>query len=147
LGDINISASSNILVVNNISVSTIEKGNGIFCGAFRNGPSANITLFNNLTYNTFNKSDDAVASDGVEIKVIGINGNKCGVDPQFVDINTKDFHLQSTSPAINAGTTSFGTSKLDLDGKTRIVKGKIDIGAYEFTGKQTKTKVADNKKK
>ena len=54
------------------------------------------------------------------------------VDPRFVDPGKKDFHLQSDSPAIEAGTTdNVPTGELDLEGFPRVKSGKIDIGCYQ----------------
>src|SRR5215813_6477228 len=63
-------------------------------------------------------------------------------DPQFTSVSSNNFHLQSTSPAQNAGIaiTSSNTYKnyppwsgnlWDHDGIVRP-QGAIDIGAYEF---------------
>src|SRR5271169_3429854 len=52
------------------------------------------------------------------------------LDPHFVDA-TKDFHLQSDSPALAAGTTDgVPVGELDLEGSPRVKSGKIDIGSY-----------------
>ncbi len=53
------------------------------------------------------------------------------LDPHFVDA-TKDFHLQSDSPALDTGTTDgVPVGELDLDGARRVKSGKIDIGCYQ----------------
>lgn len=54
-------------------------------------------------------------------------------NPYFIDINTANYRLNSSSPAINAGSNSYLSSDVtkDLDGNPRIVGGKVDIGAYE----------------
>jgi hypothetical protein len=53
------------------------------------------------------------------------------LDPHFVDA-AKDFHLQSDSPALSAGTIDgVPVGELDLDGSPRIKSGKIDIGCYQ----------------
>lgn len=53
------------------------------------------------------------------------------LDPHFVD-PAKDFHLQSESPAISAGTIDgLPVGELDLDGSSRVQSGKIDIGCYQ----------------
>jgi hypothetical protein len=54
-------------------------------------------------------------------------------DPQFVAPALKDFHIQNTSPAVDAATTSiFGLdSAVDLEGVTRPQGAKADIGAFE----------------
>ena len=52
-------------------------------------------------------------------------------DPQFVDPLDGNYHLQSTSPCINAGTSN-AVESVDLDGNPRIVGGFVDMGAYEY---------------
>jgi chitodextrinase len=52
-------------------------------------------------------------------------------DPKFVNASTNDFHLQSTSPAINAGAT-IASVTTDKDGVTRPQGSAYDIGAYEY---------------
>jgi hypothetical protein len=54
------------------------------------------------------------------------------LDPHFVDAAATDFHLQSDSPAIAAGTLDgVPAGQLDLDGSPRIRSGNIDIGCYQ----------------
>jgi len=54
------------------------------------------------------------------------------LDPKFVDTATNDFHLQSDSPAIAAGTLAgVPVGDLDLEGSPRIKSGAIDIGCYQ----------------
>ncbi|MBO7287840.1 MAG: right-handed parallel beta-helix repeat-containing protein [Bacteroidales bacterium] len=53
-------------------------------------------------------------------------------DPMFVDIQNRDFHLLSGSPAINKGSIDIeGVPSKDLSGNPRIVGNRIDIGCYE----------------
>ncbi len=77
--------------------------------------------------------------------------NNIAADPQFVNQAGHDYHLKSTSPAIDAGQnaalqtfqTQTGAYLLkDFDGKQRIqdFTGKgciVDIGAYEYPGTAT----------
>ena len=51
-------------------------------------------------------------------------------NPQF--ISASDFHLQMTSPCIDAGTNAFAPMPWDLDGNPRIIDGTVDMGCYEF---------------
>jgi hypothetical protein len=54
------------------------------------------------------------------------------LDPHFVDTAAKNFHLQSDSPAIAAGTTEgVPVGKQDLEGLPRVSSGNIDIGSYQ----------------
>jgi hypothetical protein len=74
--------------------------------------------------------------------------NNIASDPQFVNASTNDYHLKSTSPAIDSGQnsvlqtfmtmTGLAWSK-DFDGNPRVqdATGKgciIDMGAYEYPG-------------
>jgi Right handed beta helix region/Protein of unknown function (DUF1565) len=53
-------------------------------------------------------------------------------DAHFVDPAKNDFHLQSDSPALAAGTTdNVPMAELDLEGSPRVKSGKIDIGCYQ----------------
>ena len=54
------------------------------------------------------------------------------LDPHFIDTALMDFHLQSDSPAIAAGTTDgVAAGELDLEGSPRTASGNIDIGCYQ----------------
>jgi Right handed beta helix region len=54
------------------------------------------------------------------------------LDPHFVDAAAHDFHLQSDSPALAAGTTDgVPVGELDLEGSPRVKSGNIDIGCYQ----------------
>ncbi len=76
--------------------------------------------------------DAGLGSDG--------GGNLDG-DPQFVEpldpgsapTSDGDLHLQWGSPAIDAGDNSLIPAGVttDLDGKSRIAKDRVDLGAYE----------------
>lgn len=59
-------------------------------------------------------------------------------DPKFVSLTVPDFHLQSTSPAINFG-VSIPLVTTDYDGKSRPQGGAYDAGAYEYGQTTTPT--------
>ncbi|MHC4110383.1 MAG: right-handed parallel beta-helix repeat-containing protein [Planctomycetota bacterium] len=53
-------------------------------------------------------------------------------DPMFFDPENGDYHLKADSPCIDAGDSSIvAPEEVDLDGKIRIRKSAVDIGAYE----------------
>ena len=56
-----------------------------------------------------------------------------GVDPRLVDPANNDFHLQGSSPAVDAG-QSLPQVTNDLEGKLRPQGAGYDIGAYEYGG-------------
>jgi len=52
-------------------------------------------------------------------------------DPQF--ISGSDFHLQLTSPCIDAGTNvPYVYTTTDLDDNPRLYGARVDMGCYEF---------------
>ena len=57
-------------------------------------------------------------------------------DPQFVD-PVLDFHIRVTSPCINGGDPSYLSfpGEVDIDGESRILQSRIDIGADEKKSK------------
>ena len=63
-----------------------------------------------------------------------MSNNLDSANPLFVNANANDFHLQSGSPAINAGFNLAGIVTKDIEGATRPVGSAWDIGAYEFGG-------------
>lgn len=63
----------------------------------------------------------------------GNDANSLFADPLFVNLAGLDFHLQLTSPAINAGDPAFvpGSGETDFAGNARVLGGRVDCGAYE----------------
>ena len=58
-------------------------------------------------------------------------------DPLFVAAATRDFHLQPTSPAIDAAET--GKAPLtDAEGTARLQGKAPDIGAFEYGAKRAR---------
>jgi hypothetical protein len=55
-------------------------------------------------------------------------------NPLFVDSSTGDCHLLHNSLCIDAGDPCYvaGPNETDMDGRPRIIYGRIDMGAYEF---------------
>jgi hypothetical protein len=53
--------------------------------------------------------------------------------PLFINQAAGNYRLSSNSPCINAGENS-STGSFDLDGRTRIAGGTVDLGTYEFQG-------------
>ena len=58
-------------------------------------------------------------------------GNNITNAPQFEDASSSNFHLQVSSPCVDAGNNAYAVGSTDLDGNPRILGVAVDIGAYE----------------
>lgn len=118
----------------------------------------NVTISNNTTYNngaesghggggvaiTFPSANNIVCTNNIAFGNIdfqliftttgtgNVNSNNLVTNPLWVNSAGGDFHLQSTSSAINTG-TSVGAPATDFDGVARPQGPGFDIGAFEFT--------------
>ena len=72
--------------------------------------------------NTLIKLDPTINTNNAHYNNVIINQ-----DPEFFDITTNDFHLENTSPAINAG--SISTIIYDIEGN---IRSQPDLGVYEY---------------
>jgi hypothetical protein len=57
-------------------------------------------------------------------------GTNLNIDPSL----TADYHLTDISPCVNAGDPAYTpVGELDIDGQPRVIKGRVDTGADEWT--------------
>jgi hypothetical protein len=94
--------------------------------------SSGAIIRNNICYN--NGSDITDNGQGATID----HNTSNATNPQFVQATSADFHLQATSPAIDAGLT-IAIVPMDIGGVSRPQGHGYDIGAYEYNGNQFAT--------
>jgi predicted outer membrane repeat protein len=105
-----------------ITGNSANNGGGIYC------TSSSLSLINSILWNDSPQEIDTSASGEVTATYSDIQGGWTGTgnideDPLFADPGNGDFHLQSTSPCIDAGDPA---SPLDPDGTI------VEMGAYYF---------------
>ncbi|GAG35257.1 unnamed protein product, partial [marine sediment metagenome] len=97
-----------------------------------------MTVLNSILWN--DSPDEIYLDDSstIDITYSDIHGGWPGAgninaDPLFVNVANVDYHLQASSPCIDAGdNTAIPPSVVvDLDGNPRIINGIVDMGAYE----------------
>ena len=118
------------------------------------GQNTNVTIQNNIFYNGRNYAMDNYATTqsgslfdhnlvyGSPSGIIGSIGGSIAETNNLMNVNpiltapaTNDYHLQSGSPAIDAGAAVSVTE--DFDGNPRPLGAAFDIGAYEYAGNGT----------
>jgi hypothetical protein len=123
---------TNVLIQNNIS-HTVPPG-GFITQHYVTPDDDTVTVKNNLVYGTncyVNRSSFTCYYPPTVPTGWTFSGNILNQDPKFVDLINKNFHILSTSPAINKG-LEYNKRTYDADGQPIV--GMPDIGAYEAGG-------------
>jgi hypothetical protein len=120
-------------MLNNCTIvsNTASAGGGVFASVL-----TNCVVYYNLAPSGPNYYSGTLLDHCCTMPAASGAGNITNV-PLFVDSATGNLRLQSNSPCINAGTNAAVAATADLDGRTRIVDGTVDIGAYEYQGPGT----------
>ncbi len=144
---------TNCTFANNSAVGgTAPQGGAIFCNGF-------LTLANNVMYgNVMGEVNYQIANSNGTTATLAANTNiiqnsltgYAGTitytndaftdaydgNPLFIDATNGDFHLQSSSPAVDYGNGDLVPVGIttDLDGKPRFFNDLVDLGCYEFQG-------------
>ena len=142
LGAINCRISNNTVIDNyiNTPVDPLDPQSNpsygpawIKIAAHKNGqPSFGNSIYNNICNDMANDAGIGTISNNLVIP------NNSEYINHFVNAPGNDFHLISSSTAIDQGTTTFAPTT-DIDGITRPQGVTIDIGAYEFNCNLTLT--------
>ncbi len=110
----------------------------------KNAPPVTNCIFWSNTGGSFNGSGKPVVTFcDVEGGFSG-TGN-INVNPNFVQLGFRDtsgtwiegdYYLLAGSPCINAGDSNFvpDPNETDIEGRPRVINGRVDIGAYEYEG-------------
>jgi hypothetical protein len=123
---------------------TIVSNRSLYGGGIRmDSASAQITVVNSIVYSnsatdfyrgaiyTNNIMNSCFRTNGLDGVILG-SGNVTS-PPAFVNFGGCDFHLSIRSHCLNAGTNmAWMADTPDLDGKSRIRYGTVDMGAYEM---------------
>ncbi len=124
----------NISIINNVAYA--NKGNGVY---IQSSNIQNIAVRNNILSKNTERQIRLDTSIGVTVDHNLIDGFNSILgtsyvqgDPQFVNPASADFHLLSTSPAIDKGSPTDAPS-FDFDGNSRPRGNGYDIGAFEYT--------------
>jgi len=114
-------------------------GNALACDSYSQWYPGNVQITNSILWDEPNQiwNDD---NSEITITYSNIRGGWPGkgnidADPQFINPLSCDYHLLPDSPCIDAGDPNYiaEPDETDLDGKPRVINGRIDMGAYEYS--------------
>ena len=126
---VRINKAQNINLINGVVYNSITGKTGLLVESGSNNIILRNIVFRN---NTLTISGGAKADHNMFSTSSNCYGTNCIIgNPQFINPANGDFHLQSTSPAIDTGSSNSAPST-DLDGDSRPQGAGYDIGAYEY---------------
>ncbi|MBU0567281.1 choice-of-anchor D domain-containing protein [bacterium] len=95
-------------------------------------------FYNNTLGHYLDEGESTYPNVNIMDSLIPECSNNLEGNPLFIDPANDDYHLQETSPAIDAGTnTAPNIPYTDFDGQNRMFNGVVDIGADEYIGIDT----------
>ncbi len=140
-GGISYFDGSSTVVINNTIVGNSAESTGGGIGCYANSTAG---VVNTIVWGNSPDQVDRDSESTLYVTYSNVQGGYSGAgnidaDPDFISTNPYDFHLQSGSSCIGAGTASSGVSELptdDFEGNSRPNPGGTspDIGAYEASG-------------
>lgn len=151
-GGIWVDASAMLNMINNTVTGNSSTTSGGGVAYIIGGTVEYLNVFNNIIWgNSATNGGDVYLSGTGKQKIFSYNDvhSQSGpqwdlaqglidLSPQFLDSINGNYHLQSSSPCIAAGSTGApALPATDLDGNPRAVNGKVDMGCYEFTASVT----------
>lgn len=146
-GQIWIQYASNNLLLNNIA-----QANSSNIVLYSEAGNVNNTTDYNLFFTPGGSNNAIFVWRGTEAAslasyraISGQEAHSIYANPAFTNAAARDFHLNATSPARNAGSPGYllGLTEVDLDGGARLLEGRVDLGADEFSDGTTPAPVPE----
>ncbi len=113
-------------------------GNAIACDSYWQIHPSNIQFTNCILWDDggeiWNNDNSTITINHSDVWGSWPGQGNIDADPCFVDEVNEDYHLLPASPCIDTGDPNYVAepNETDLDGKPRIIGGRIDMGAYEY---------------
>jgi subtilisin family serine protease len=146
---------SAVVTINNCTLAqnTANKGGGIYNHSFNQSSHTVVSASNCILWdNDATTAGDEIYNQMYSVMKVGYSdvegsggsdnwdsnlgtdlGGNIDADPNFVNPDANDFHLNPGSPCIDEGDPNGDyDGQKDIDGEVRVFNGRVDIGADEF---------------
>ena len=124
-------------ILENCTVTDNEMGDdNIVIDIFLSGFVYNSIIFNNNSGRCTNRVTGEAklywnsCFDVLPVQTYLGNGN-FALNPMFISQENEDYFLKALSPCINSGSNYFVSVTNDINGRLRIIDGKVDMGCIE----------------
>ena len=139
-GEFYLSSTADCAITGNIVVTTAQ--NAV---VYNEGTTVNLTMNFNLYFGPADPADLEFSWEGMDYTGLaafragtGLETDGLFGDPLFADpvLPEPDLHIDEGSPAIDRGDPAYlpSSGEIDIDGEARVIGGRVDIGADEFSG-------------
>jgi hypothetical protein len=123
-----------VLLGQTIAANNAIKGGGVYAVG-NSAPSfdTSIIYFNTAgTNKSFFDGTGLMTFGFSDVEGASLGGSSLSIDPHFTNVALRDYRLLATSPVIDAGNFSYTGGPTDVYGNTRVIGGRVDMGAAEF---------------
>jgi len=138
-GEFYLTSTANCVISGNIIVTSDQ-----YAVVYNEGTTVHLVMDYNLYFGPATASDLEFSWEGTDYTGLdafrtgtGLEGNGRFGDPIFTNdsLPEPDLHIGMTSPAVDRGDPTLipAAGEVDIDGDPRIVGGRVDIGADEFS--------------
>ncbi len=134
----NVNWSSPTLTNCTFAANSATYGSTLACGSYQQSEPSNLELTNCILWDggdeIWNEDNSVIRITYSDVQGGWPGTGNINANPLFVDSAIGDYHLLPGSPCINAGDPGYIAlpGETDLDGKPRVIAGRIDMGVYEF---------------
>ena len=120
-----------------IGDNSASNGPAVACNSYRQSYPCTVTMVNCIVWNgsdwLWNNDSSTIDVNYSDVEGGWPDVGNIDADPCFVDSDANDYHLLPDSPCINAGDPAGDYSgQTDMDGESRVMLGRVDMGADEF---------------
>jgi hypothetical protein len=125
--------SSPSVVADTLADNAASKGGGLYVtGKAAPAVDTSIIWGNTAASNiSFFDGSGLLVISFSDVEAVSVGGTSLSIDPLFSNPAARDYRLSAGSPVVDAGNFTFSGPATDIYGNTRVLNGRVDMGAAE----------------